>query len=116
MDQFTNIKKVNHAVSLDGNRARIFTPILATCDCTASNSNKKVNEVWFSGAHSDVGSGYKNDSIPSLSNDKLSYAPLKWMQNQVKNYNLFSNKIRINSAHILGLAHDAQKKNIKALF
>lgn len=110
LDQFTNIKKVNHAVSLDDNRARIFTPILATCDCIESNSKQKVNEVWFSGAHSDVGGGYKNDSIPSLPDDKLSYVPLKWMQKQVENHNLFNNKTRIDSSHILGLIHDAQIK------
>ncbi len=105
LDQFTNVKKVNHAVSLDDNRARIFTPILATCPCIASNSQEKVEEVWFSGAHSDVGGGYKKENKPD---DKLSYVPLKWMQEQLEDYNLFKNRTVIDSTHVFGLAHDAQ--------
>lgn len=64
MDQICNIKKIYHALSLDDNRANVFTPIImsnkhVTIECPAEQSSiaTKVDEVWFSGAHADVGGG-----------------------------------------------------------
>ncbi len=89
-DQLCNVRSAAHALSLDDNRARIFTPILLTrrhllTDCSRSPDkqqlaknwmkilNEKVEEVYFAGAHSDVGGGY-SDAI-----DKLSGVSLSWM-------------------------------------
>ena len=72
-------------MSLDDNRADSFTPAIMeveaiTKHCTNINGSKEksaklisyvIDEVWFAGAHSDVGGGY-NDS-------HLSGAPLNWM-------------------------------------
>ena len=84
--QICNIKKLYHAMSLDDNRARLYTPMLMTGKnvnryCSGMNINDIVTEVWFSGAHSQVG-GYTKAS-PGLSNISL-----KWMLSGLKPYNL----------------------------
>lgn len=79
-DQLCNVKRAAHALALDDDRARIFTPILLSrphllehCTVGEENApwslspegvkdrlNQVVDEVWFTGAHADVGGGYKN--------------------------------------------------------
>lgn len=93
-DQLCNVKRAAHAVSLDDNRARIFTPILLTrrhllSDCALTEMsdlkgkeldaaidmriNEIVDEVWFPGAHADVGGGYEGEQ------GGLSGVSLNWM-------------------------------------
>ncbi|MCE3228675.1 MAG: hypothetical protein K0S32_3226 [Bacteroidetes bacterium] len=84
--QACNLKKVFHAMSLDDNRAQLYTPILMTGknitkNCYGVNIDDIVEEVWFSGAHSQVG-GYIKKS-PGLSNTSL-----RWMTFRLKPYNL----------------------------
>lgn len=50
-----NIKQALHLVSLDDKR-KAFQP-------TLMNTEERVTEVWFSGAHSDVGGGYRRDGL-----------------------------------------------------
>lgn len=50
-----NVIKALHLVSLDDKR-RAFQP-------TLMNREDKVTEVWFSGAHADVGGGYDKDGL-----------------------------------------------------
>jgi uncharacterized protein (DUF2235 family) len=59
-----------HAVSLDENRSK-FKPLLL-CDPVKPDKTVK-HEVWFPGAHSDVGGGYED------SDRGLSDISLKWM-------------------------------------
>lgn len=80
-----NVRHVFHALSLDDNRARSFTPIFAKGpktlqDCANRQQSQHVNigaeEVWFSGAHADVSGTYDFDfmldgELPSVS--------LNWM-------------------------------------
>lgn len=110
LEQFCNVKYVNHAVSIDDNRARIFTPILASCSCIKDCKNRIlddfVNEVWFAGAHSDVGGGYKTED--GKMDNALAYIPLKWMMTNLENYNLFKNNLVLNDSHIYGTIHDAE--------
>ena len=110
LEQFCNVKKVNHAVSLDDNRARIFTPILASCSCISDCKNRTlddfVNEVWFAGAHSDVGGGYKNKK--GEMDDYLAKIPLKWMMTNLINYDLFKNDLILNDLNLNGKLHDAE--------
>jgi len=110
LDQFCNVKKVNHAVSIDDNRARIFTPILASCscisDCKTRTLDDFVNEVWFAGAHSDVGGGYKNEKDEM--DDDLAKIPLKWMMNNFIGYNLFKNDLIIDETNTNAKIHDAE--------
>lgn len=81
-DQICNIEKAAHAASVDDNRARVFdflslTYNQLTVDCGEEFSiDEVVNEVWFSGAHSDVGGGYNTD---------LSGVSLNWMIGEVEN-------------------------------
>lgn len=89
-DQLCNVQKAAHALALDDNRARIFTPILLNrrhllSDCGRSEKrddyegvwrrliDEKVEEVYFAGAHADVGGGY--DDAPN----QLSGVSLNWM-------------------------------------
>jgi uncharacterized protein (DUF2235 family) len=110
LEQFCNVKKVNHAVSLDDNRARIFTPNLASCPCIMDCKNRTlddfVNEVWFAGAHSDIGGGYKDNN--GKMDDALAQIPLKWMMNNLYSYELFKNDLLVNETNLNGFLHDAE--------
>jgi len=53
------IEKALHLLSLDDRRIAFF-PVLM-------NEQDEVEEVWFSGAHSDVGGGYRHDGLSDLS-------------------------------------------------
>jgi len=84
-DQICNTKHVLQALSLDDNRANIFTPVIISADYFKSKCQNKedidiksvVNEVWFSGAHSDVGGGYETKT-------SLSGVALNWMISEIK--------------------------------
>lgn len=91
-DQLCNVMQARHAVSLDDNRSRIFTPILLTrkhlvehcenVDLKGSGwkqmINGKVQEVWFAGAHADVGGGYEDGA------GQLSGVSLNWMMAEAR--------------------------------
>lgn len=94
-DQLCNIKNAAQALSLDDNRARIFTPILLTrnyllkeCETEldgrawspslvniSDRLNSVVEEVWFTGAHADIGGGYQDALLSGVS--------LNWMISQL---------------------------------
>lgn len=87
-DQLCNVKKAVHVLSLNDNRSTMFTPVLLTQErLTLTCSNIKpedvANEVWFFGAHSDVGGGAKNTNISGVS--------LNWMIQQLSDYKLLPN-------------------------
>ncbi|MCL1127565.1 T6SS phospholipase effector Tle1-like catalytic domain-containing protein [Shewanella surugensis] len=96
IDQICNINHVYHAVSLDDNRANVFTPIIISsnevvslCSESQDSSISKVEEVWFSGAHADVGGGYEkmenNKSDDHMDKDlALSGLSLNWMLDNIK--------------------------------
>lgn len=95
-DQLCNVKRAAHALALDDDRARIFTPILLTredllrecvtdvdgikweanLETVKARLNKTVEEVWFTGAHADVGGGYTNGLLSGVS--------LNWMISQIQ--------------------------------
>lgn len=98
-DQLCNVERAAHAVSLDDNRARIFTPLLLTrvhllSDCgrdagpppsideIKQRIESKVQEVFFAGAHADVGGGYE-DGVGGLSG-----VSLNWMVRRAKDAGL----------------------------
>lgn len=90
VDQICNIKHVAHALSIDDNRGKRFTPeimttpsIVSYCELETTDLqselageyiSNKVDEVWFSGAHSDVGGGYSDQE-----NEPISGVSLNWM-------------------------------------
>ncbi|NQY09419.1 MAG: DUF2235 domain-containing protein [Flavobacteriales bacterium] len=76
-NQTYNISKIYHAMALDDNRARIYTPILfrtnnAHRDKKPELKEAEVDEVWFSGSHSDVGGSHR--AFP-----EISYNSFNWM-------------------------------------
>ncbi|MFL9771819.1 T6SS phospholipase effector Tle1-like catalytic domain-containing protein [Vibrio cyclitrophicus] len=89
-DQLCNVNNSFHALSLDDNRATVFTPLLQSReylmnDCTEEQrSALNMKEVWFSGAHSDVGGGY-NES-------RLNASSLRWMLSELTSPHNFSNE------------------------
>ena len=87
VDQLCNVRKVAHAMSLDDNRADTFTPKLLTRKVFAEmclrgervEIDSVVHEVWFAGAHSDVG-GRRDTELDDV--------PLNWMIKQMEPYDL----------------------------
>jgi uncharacterized protein (DUF2235 family) len=75
------IDKACHALSIDDKRTS-FHPLL--WDETRSNVEhhhtlqEKLTQVWFAGAHANVGGGYPDDG--------LSYVSLRWMINEASRY------------------------------
>ena len=122
-ERLCNVKFAYHAMSIDDNRATIFTPLLLTrqhlfSDCPPgadeddttgkfhspmldnsgniyspmldSKGNIRKNhlkEVWFAGAHSDVGGGYLNSSLSGVS--------LNWMIEQLEGESLLPNSAKV---------------------
>ncbi len=62
-----NIKHGYHAMAIHENRLD-FKPTLWTSEPT---DEQKVQQVWFTGAHSNVGGGYADHSLSNI--------PLRWM-------------------------------------
>ncbi|MES2685295.1 MAG: DUF2235 domain-containing protein [Pseudomonadota bacterium] len=92
-DKLCNVRHAFHAVSIDDNREWIFTPQLLTrkhliTGCAVNDrppildGNGKLlpdrlREVWFAGAHSDVGGGYADARMSGVS--------LNWMIEEMRN-------------------------------
>ena len=58
-----NVREVLHLVALDENRIA-FQP-------TLMNMDKRVTEIWFPGAHSDIGGGFFHDGLSDITLDFL---------------------------------------------
>ena len=95
IDQICNIKNIYHSLSLDDNRANVFTPIIISSEHVAKEcendtaSISKIEEVWFSGAHADIGGGYKKNenNIKGDYTDRdlsISGVSLNWMMSRIK--------------------------------
>lgn len=85
----SNVKKALHLVSLDDKR-KAFQP-------TLMNMDGRVEEVWFAGAHSDVGGGYRYDGLSDLT---LRFF-IDWFENQDFKVAIKSSKI-IDYENIFG--------------
>lgn len=82
---YPNIETIIHALSLDDRRSKFEPlPVGAPIDPAATN----VYEVWFPGAHSDVGGGYRD------SND-MAGTSFNWMHRVMKQRNITSRLIRV---------------------
>lgn len=86
LDQIENINKVCHAIALDDNRSHVFTPVLIGTRSLQESTTKKINdvveEVWFSGCHTDIGGS--QTSYPENRNTSLN-----WMISKSKPLRLF---------------------------
>lgn len=77
-----NIDRICHAVALDDER-HTFHPVLfdeAGDPAAASTRDEAVTQVWFAGAHSNVGGGYPDDSLARV--------PLRWMASEASHHGL----------------------------
>ncbi len=77
------IKQAVHMLSLDDKR-KAFQPTLMNYEPS------RITELWFAGAHSDVGGGYYRDG---LSNISLTYL-IEWVANQVKQHGLIDPNLK----------------------
>jgi len=123
-DQLCNIENAAHALALDDNRARIFTPLLLSRKhlkdekCVEGDKEIKSNveEVWFSGAHSDVGGGYKDTDINGISLnwmlDKIEDAGLDIVPKNSKVYSDYLGKTHNPEAGLSGLIYRERNRNI----
>lgn len=58
------IKKISHAVSIDEKRSKFYPILLCTPIVPGLTT---TSEVWFAGAHADVGGGYPDGELQSIS-------------------------------------------------
>lgn len=90
-----------HAVALDDER-KTFHPVLWNEQGVKPG---RIKQVWFAGAHADVGGGYAEDN--------LSYIPLDWMIDEAFKRGLIVDRFawsRIRAAmNVNGMLHDSRK-------
>jgi Uncharacterized alpha/beta hydrolase domain (DUF2235) len=113
-DQLCNVKRVLHAMSLEDNRAEAFAPLLLNlpqrwADCPQQRDKTVLHEVWFAGAHADVGGGYDDDG-------GLSGVSLNWMlQHLAQPFEPGGRGLVAPGTRVwedtLAIAHDAQGSN-----
>lgn len=125
-DQLCNVEKVLHAVSLDDNRAILFTPklfnrshLVDKCapdmwtnvrgdevklrEAQSAFLETRVEEVWFSGAHSDVGGGYEDTLLGGIS--------MNWMLRRLTDTGLFAPGARVREDY-LDRSRDAEDQHL----
>lgn len=85
-----NVKAIFQPLSLDDNRVYSFTPVLAggaqsVALCpgrgTRQNVSETVEEVWFSGAHADVGGTYEAEG---MLDGELASVSLNWVLERLR--------------------------------
>lgn len=96
-DQLCNVVRAYQALSIDDDREWIFTPLLLSrahvfkpCvdpldvqmpkDAAGVRQARTLQEVWFAGAHSDVGGGYEDSLLSGVS--------LNWMIDKLSDPNV----------------------------
>ena len=122
-DKICKVEHIFHALALDDNRANVFTPIIMTdkdmiTDCGNNekdiNISKVVTEVWFSGAHADIGGGYDyyeyDDDLSNKNELSLSGVSLNWMLKNISKVDkeLIPKNIKVYQ-DINGKIHDSEK-------
>lgn len=82
-----NFEKVFHALAIDDNRAYSFTPLTVLRekgdmpDPVCPDWRPRVEEVWFSGAHADVGGSY---SVANTIHGYLPGVSMRWMLSRLR--------------------------------
>ncbi len=108
-----SVKFGRQALAIDEER-KTFRPVLWS-PISHNSTVDKLKQVWFSGVHTDVGGGYKEDDLSDIS--------LKWMTREAIDKGLIiynksqSYKSLMNgSPDINGMMHDEQKGFIGKIF
>lgn len=82
------VENAFHALAIDENRenfsATLWTP--------REKPNQRLEQVWFPGAHANIGGGYKNDMLAD--------AALHWMTTKAKECGLDLHEFSINKSEI----------------
>jgi hypothetical protein len=127
-DQLCNVRQVYHALSIDDDREWIFTPLLMQRkmlleNCASRDDDHlldahgnirpgRLQEVWFSGAHSDVGGGYADSLLSGVS--------LNWMIDRLNKRSDLPHPILPAYAHVsedpFGSSHDPESGSIGLLY
>ncbi|QUJ70239.1 DUF2235 domain-containing protein (plasmid) [Photobacterium sp. GJ3] len=102
------VEKACHALAIDDER-ETFHPVLWENEVEESSKTSKnpprIEQVWFSGMHSNVGGGYPDDD--------LSYVPLIWILEKAQaagliiDHHIFSNYLKRANPH--GKMYDSRK-------
>jgi uncharacterized protein (DUF2235 family) len=92
-----NVCTVRHALAID-ERRKHYTPF------RVSELHQDLKEVWFSGAHADVGGSYRDDSLAKIS--------LEWMLGEAHLAGLLLDKSRVDY-YLYGLNSRYRKPNYK---
>lgn len=94
------VRRTYHALAVDEHR-RAYRPELFSVPSSADMETTTIlQQRWFPGAHSNVGGGYKNDTLALLS--------LAWMQDMASNYGLqFKRRVTLHGDEHLGEITDS---------
>jgi uncharacterized protein (DUF2235 family) len=77
-----------------------FVPNQTDTEEARRADNRFIEQRWFSGAHCDVGGGYRNDLV--------SQRPLSWLQGKAKRCGLgFRSVIEVDPGDLAGYCHDS---------
>jgi uncharacterized protein (DUF2235 family) len=115
-DQLCNVERAAHAVAADDNRATVYRPVLLTgahllADCPqgpgTGGIDARVEEVWFTGAHSDVG----GSEVGDYAKRRLGGVTLNWMLAEPGAADLLAGiaPFPANPADVSGNGYDATK-------
>jgi uncharacterized protein (DUF2235 family) len=120
-DKLCNVEYAFQAHSLDDDREWIFTPLLLTrqylingylingCDPDhpATIAPNNLREVWFAGAHADVGGGYRDSRLSGVS--------LNWMIRQLEPFEILPKGTQVRE-DVHGTSHDPDGGTIGVLY
>lgn len=95
------VKKATHLLSLDDKR-KAFQPTLMNYDA------ERISEIWFAGAHSDVGGGYYRDGLSDVT---LNFA-INWLEQQSQEDILPQVELNIPSSEQINDACPDKMKNM----
>lgn len=88
------VRRIRHALAIDENRSA-YKPELLHPDTESLADRDRVEQRWFAGAHSNVGGGYRNDTLAMI--------PLAWMQRSAAEAGLeFKHPVHLHGDEYLG--------------
>jgi hypothetical protein len=89
-----HVEHAYHALAVDEER-HSFVPLLWKQDIPSQNKSQKIEQVWFAGAHSNVGGGYPKQGMSLVAldwlMDKAQSAGLRFIAEDREYYNKHGN-------------------------
>jgi len=85
-----NVEHAFHGISLQENRGR-FLPVPWSVGPEGLRPGQALKQVWFGGAHSDVGGGYEHHELSDL--------PLFWMAGEIQSFVAIDLDYLIHTCH-----------------